>query len=216
MDFLQKLKTFLPSIVAFYPELDQQRSQPEQPANSSIDIESPQQQRLPSPSPSSPSLSYESPQSQLPSPASAPTTPSNLKPQQESLLACQQHLQWQNAVLAFCFSYALSVSLQFVGTDQSNHQLHFNLVLLSFLVLLTFTLILVAFFIHPNCTRASQALEKVAFLFAAAAFCLTLSIPFSFELKCAIWAVFLLSLLILIIFKFLNHKTARCLFAVHY
>ncbi|XVF19800.1 hypothetical protein REPUB_Repub11eG0142200 [Reevesia pubescens] len=170
MDFPQKLKTFVASIVAFFirvcPELDQQRSQPEQP------------QRL---------------------------------QRESSLLAAEQQLQWLNAVLAFCFSYALGVSLQFVGTNQFNHhQLPFSFALLSFLVLLTFTFFLVAFFIHPNCTRTSQALKKVAFLLGSASFCHTLSIPFSFELKCAFWAVFLLSLLIIMIFKFLNHNAASC------
>ncbi|XWS52924.1 hypothetical protein CRYUN_Cryun11dG0114500 [Craigia yunnanensis] len=207
MDFAQKLKALLAStIVSFVirvcPELTQQRSQP-QPATSTIDIESPQPQRLQSPSSPSPANDYESPQPQLPSPAPTPTRPFNLKLQQ----VLEQHLQWQNSVLAFCFSYALGVSLQFVGTDQPNHQLPFSLVLLSFLVLLTFIFILVALFIHPNCTRTSQALEKIAFLLAAAAFCHTLSIPFSFELKCAIWAVFLLSLLI-VIFAYLCLDTA--------
>ncbi|XWS28637.1 hypothetical protein CRYUN_Cryun25bG0088100 [Craigia yunnanensis] len=213
MDFAQKLKTILAStILAFVirvcPPLNQQRSQSEQPpsmpqpSTSSIDIESPQPQRLPSPS--SPAPSNESPQS----PAPTPTTSSSLKLLQGSLFTAQQHLQWQNSVLAFCFSYALAVFLQFVGTDQSNHQLPFSLVFLSFLVVLTFLFILIAFFIHPNCIRTSQALEKIAFLLAAAAFCQSLSIPFSFELKCTIWAVFLLSLLIVMIFVHLHLNTA--------
>ncbi|XVF69070.1 hypothetical protein PTKIN_Ptkin11bG0051300 [Pterospermum kingtungense] len=220
MGFVQKLGSFLAStILPFFdrpsPESDQQRSQPEQPpslqqpaTSTSFDVETPQPQRHP-PSPS-PSVSndYESPQPQFPSPAPTPTTPPNLKQLQESLLAAQHHLQWQNSVLAFCFSYALGVSLQFMGADQSNHHLPFPLLLLSFLVLLAFIFILVAFFIHPNSTRTSQALEKLACLLAAAAFCHTLSIPFSFELKCAIWAVFLLSLFIVMIFAHFYLKTA--------
>ncbi|XVF69069.1 hypothetical protein PTKIN_Ptkin11bG0051200 [Pterospermum kingtungense] len=219
MGFVQKLRSFLasknlPIFNRLSPESDQQRSQPEQPpslqqpATSSFDIETPQPQRNP-PSPS-PSVSNdsESQQPQLPSPAPTPTTPPNLKQLQESLLAAQQYLQWQNSVLAFCFSYALGVSLQFMGADQSNHHLPFPFLLLSFLVLLAFIFILVAFFIHPNSTRTSQALEKLACLLAAAAFCHTLSIPFSFELKCTIWAVFLLSLFIVMIFAHLYLKTA--------
>ncbi|EOY33606.1 hypothetical protein QQP08_025327 [Theobroma cacao] len=218
MDLLQKLQTFLASIVAsvirILPELLQPRSLPEQAptlpqtATSSINIESPQPQR-PTSSPS-PSNDHESPQAQLPSPAPTPTTASNLKLQLESMLCSQRHLQWQNAVLAFCFSYALGVSLQFVGTDRSNHQLPFPLVLLSFLVLLTFIFIMLAYFIHSNCTRTTQAVERISLLLAAAAFCQTLSIPFPFELKCAIWAVFVLFLLIVMIFAYLNRNTARC------
>ncbi|KAH1115427.1 hypothetical protein J1N35_008805 [Gossypium stocksii] len=65
-----------------------------------------------------------------------------------------------------------------------------------------------AFFINPYCTTTSNALQKVALLLSAAAFAHTLSIPLSFELKCAIWAVFLLPFLTAIIFTYLNTKTA--------
>ncbi|KAK5846967.1 hypothetical protein PVK06_003268 [Gossypium arboreum] len=188
MDFPQKLQTFLVSIAAIFtklcPELYQQEEPPslQRPATvAGIDIE-----RQPSPS---------SPQPQLSS-------------QLHPLLALQNHQQWQNTVIAFCFSYALGVSLQYATPHQSNQHLPFPMVLLSFLVLLTFSLMLGAFFINPYCTTTSNALQKLALLLAAAAFTHTLSIPLSFELKCAIWAVFLLPFLTAIIFTYLNTKPA--------
>ncbi|KAK8676941.1 hypothetical protein V6N13_142499 [Hibiscus sabdariffa] len=108
-------------------------------------------------------------------PSPQPQSPSQLEP----LLAVQDHPQWQEAVIGFCFSYALGVSLQ----HMSDHRLPSPSVLLSFLVLLTFIFILAAFFIHPKCTTTSKALQKVGLLLAAAAFCHALSIPLSFELK---------------------------------
>ncbi|KAB2012632.1 hypothetical protein ES319_D09G103700v1 [Gossypium barbadense] len=128
---------------------------------------------------------------------------------EETLPALQNHQQWQNAVISFCFSYALGLSLQYAETPlQSNQHLPFPTVLLSFLVLLTFTCILGAFFINPYCTTTSNALQKVGLLLAAAAFTHTLSIPLPFELKCTIWAVFLLPLLTAIILTYFNTKTA--------
>ncbi|WRX32841.1 hypothetical protein QQP08_026187 [Theobroma cacao] len=157
--------------------------------------------------PPSPTNQQQSSQQRSHPPPPTPTTPSDLK-QLESILAAQQHLQWINSVLSFCFSYALAISLQYAQTDHQSNQLGSSFVLLSFLVLVTFFLILVALFISPSCTKTSQLLEKVAFLVAAAAFCYTTAIPYPFELKCAVLAVFLLSLLLITISEYLNRNTA--------
>ncbi|KAK8990255.1 hypothetical protein V6N11_008961 [Hibiscus sabdariffa] len=71
-----------------------------------------------------------------------------------------------------------------------------------------FIFILLAFFIHPKCIMILQALQKAALLLAATAFCHALSIPFSTEIKCAVWALFFLSLLGAMIFTYLNIKKA--------
>ncbi|KAE8693040.1 Detected protein of unknown function [Hibiscus syriacus] len=185
---------FAAFFVRFYRELYQQDVPPSSlpgPTTTSVDIEH-QQVWLPSPPSPSPLNDHELRQ---------PRFPSQLEP----LPAVPNLQQWQNSVIAFCFSYALGVSLQYAGPDQSNHhQLPLPLVLLSYLVLLTFIFILVVLFIHPKSTVISQALQKVALLLAAAALCQTLSIPFSFELKCAIWALFFLSLLLAMIITYLN------------
>ncbi|KAK5846968.1 hypothetical protein PVK06_003269 [Gossypium arboreum] len=199
MIFQQKFQTFLFSITAtfirFRPEfLYLQRLQEQPPSLSQpaiiagVDIEG-QAVRMPMP------MALSSPQPQLPS-------------QLHPLLALQNHQQWQNTVIAFCFSYALGVSLQYATPHQSNQHLPFPMVLLSFLVLLIFILMMGAFFINPYCTTTSNALQKVSLLLSAAAFAHTLSIPLSFELKCTIWAVFLLPFLAAIIFTYLNTKTA--------
>ncbi|KAK8596175.1 hypothetical protein V6N13_000821 [Hibiscus sabdariffa] len=97
-------------------------------------------------------------------PPSQAQLPSQLEP------VVRNHQQWQNAILGFCFSYALGVSLQFVSPGRPDHRLPLPTVLLSFLVLLVFIFILLAFFIHPKCTMISQALQKAALLLAATAF----------------------------------------------
>ncbi|TYI64736.1 hypothetical protein E1A91_D09G108700v1 [Gossypium mustelinum] len=156
MIFPRKIKTSLSSIAAFFiphrPELYRQEEPPSLPRPATaagIDIEG------------QPSASLQ-PQ---------------LSSQLETLPALQNHQQWQNAVISFCFSYALGLSLQYAETPlQSNQHLPFP--------------------------------TKVGLLLAAAAFTHTLSIPLPFELKCTIWAVFLLPLLTAIILTYFNTKTA--------
>ncbi|OMO86725.1 hypothetical protein CCACVL1_09483 [Corchorus capsularis] len=149
--------------------------------------------------PSPPCNDNESQQDQSPSAAPTWTIPANLKVQLEATAAAQEHGQWRNVVVTFCISYALQM-IQFMGNADHDSNHHSLVVALSVIVLVVFTLLLVALFVHQSSSRVSQVLEKVAFLLSAAAFCLSLSIPFSFELRCAVWAVFLLALLIIIIF----------------
>ncbi|XVF69068.1 hypothetical protein PTKIN_Ptkin11bG0051100 [Pterospermum kingtungense] len=222
MDYLEKLKAFLVSVISFLqlcPKLWLPKSPPPppppsvSPTSSIVDLESHQPPTLSSappsandtetlqqepppsaidvessrpptqPSAASPSTNYldESPQPQQP-----PTPLSNVI-EPEPILVAQQHLQWKNSVLSFCFSYALAVSLQFTQTDNQPDHLDSSFVLLSFLVLLTFNLILVASFISPSCTKTSEILEKVAFLVAAAAFCLATAIPSHLSSSVLFW-----------------------------
>ncbi|XVE79332.1 hypothetical protein DITRI_Ditri14bG0049800 [Diplodiscus trichospermus] len=230
MDIVEKLMSFLVSVIVFLrmrPTLGLPRSQPQpHPASPSSanynDPEIPHPESPPSDTNDNLESSPSRPQSTQPS-APAPSTndleirqaqstprspnltaPFNLE-QLESILAAQQ---LKNSVLSFCFSYAVAVFLHYPQTHhQANHP-NSSFVLLSFLVLLTFILILVASFISPNYTKTSEVLEKAAFLAAAAAFCHATAIPFPFELKCAVLAVFLLSLLLITIFEYLNRNIA--------
>ncbi|GLT34629.1 hypothetical protein SLA2020_091350 [Shorea laevis] len=122
----------------------------------------------------------------------------DLESQQVRSYVAQQNLQWQNAILAFCFTSAIQISLQF-AKSQSKLPLPFSLV--SFAILLTFALILIAKMIRRELTKVSQVLENVAFLIATATFCYTTTIPFSAGFKCVIWSIFTISLLILVIYK---------------
>ncbi|KAH1090954.1 hypothetical protein J1N35_018211 [Gossypium stocksii] len=138
----------------------------------------------------------------LPQHQPLPPTPSDWK-----LAAAQQHLQWINAALSFCFSYPITV-LQFQYAQTNQNQPNISMVVLSFLVLLTFKLFLLALFIKLIFTQTSETLEKVGVLVAAAAFCHAITIPFPLELKCVVYAVFILFLLLLTAFIYFNGKGA--------
>ncbi|KAK5803458.1 hypothetical protein PVK06_031103 [Gossypium arboreum] len=126
---------------------------------------------------------------------------------QRKLAVAQQHLQWINAVLSFCFSYPVTVlQFQYAQTDQN--QPNISLVVLSFLVLLDFKLFLLVLFIKTSFTQTSETLEKIEVLVAAAAFCHAIAIPFPLELKCVVFAVFILFLLLLTAFIYFNGKGA--------
>ncbi|XVF37641.1 hypothetical protein REPUB_Repub20aG0027100 [Reevesia pubescens] len=142
-------------------------------------------------------------------PPQLPSSPSfNLESEPNNLLAAQQHLQWQNAILQFCFTFALGlISLQFSQTVESK-ELPTSFALLSFAVLLTFVLLLVAFFINQRHATTSIMLEKVALLLAAAAFCHAITIPFPLNLKFASWTLFFFSVFVIVICKFLYGNIA--------
>ncbi|XVF29447.1 hypothetical protein REPUB_Repub15cG0121900 [Reevesia pubescens] len=137
-------------------------------------------------------------------PSSSPTSPPfNQEAHLLNLLTTQQHLQWQNAILTFCFTFAVGlISLQFSRTDKLN-ELPPSFALLSFAILLTFVLLLVAFFISQKHTTTSTMLEKVAMFLAAAAFYHAFTIPLPVNLKLVAWTLFFISLFVIVICKFL-------------
>ncbi|MFQ6631549.1 hypothetical protein Gotur_009022 [Gossypium turneri] len=94
------------------------------------------------------------------------------------------------------------LQFQYVQTDQN--QPDASLVVLSFLILLTFKLFLLALFIKPISTQTSETLEKVGVLVAAAAICYAIAIPFPLELKCVVFAMFIFFLLLLTAFTYFN------------
>ncbi|TYG78010.1 hypothetical protein ES288_D02G022800v1, partial [Gossypium darwinii] len=105
----------------------------------------------------------------LPQQQPLPPTPSHRK------LAAQQHLQWINAVLSFCFSYPIiMLQFQYAQTDQ-NQSNFFDCAFLSRPTY--FQSFLTGFVIKPISTQTSETLEKVGVLVAAAAFCHTIAIP---------------------------------------
>ncbi|KAJ0034729.1 hypothetical protein Pint_25881 [Pistacia integerrima] len=106
------------------------------------------------------------------------------------------NLQWQNIIMAFCFTSALEISLQYV---QNQFHLPSSFHLLSLLIMLTFALLFVAKFISLKFPVASQVLEKLVVLMAVTTVFYTIAIPFPLSLKCATWAVYVASMLTVVI-----------------
>ncbi|KAH9727402.1 hypothetical protein KPL70_008660 [Citrus sinensis] len=106
-------------------------------------------------------------------------------------------LQWQNVVMAFCFTSAIEIAVLFEQTKSSPLSVSFYL--LSFVILIIFLSLFVAKSVGQNFTVTSQVLEKVAIFLAATSFIITITIPFPLLLKCTTWALYALCLIIIVI-----------------
>ncbi|XVF38283.1 hypothetical protein REPUB_Repub20aG0087400 [Reevesia pubescens] len=120
-----------------------------------------------------------------------------------TFVALQQDLQWQNAILTFCFTLAIEVSLHQQQSSQTNHESNYSSIFISFAILSTIVLLLVIKLMDGRFTKILQPLEKVAILIATAAFCYIIVIPFPNGLKYTIWAILAICLPIVVFHKFI-------------
>ncbi|KAJ0093306.1 hypothetical protein Patl1_26451 [Pistacia atlantica] len=101
--------------------------------------------------------------------------------------------------MACCFDSALKTAVLFAETKS---ELPLSFLIFSFANLLTFLSLFLAKFIAPKFAVVCQVMEKVAVVSAVTAFIITIAIPFPQSLKCITWALYAISLLILLISKY--------------
>ncbi|TMW99819.1 hypothetical protein EJD97_001917 [Solanum chilense] len=104
--------------------------------------------------------------------------------------------------MAFCLTSGVEITLNFVqvGNGSRNHDCDHDSLplcfqLLSFAILLAFTLLFLGRFIKSNYPAESELLERAGILFATTAFYHFMTMPFSLFLKGCSWGVYLFSLL---------------------
>ncbi|KAK2654281.1 hypothetical protein Ddye_014137 [Dipteronia dyeriana] len=110
-------------------------------------------------------------------------------------------LQWKSLAISFCFAAPLEMALLFA---QTKSQLSISFHLLSFLVLLTFLFLFVSNFIAHKWVGTAQVLEKIAVLLVATAVVVTVTIPFPLILKCVTWALYAISLIVILIARWIS------------
>ena len=111
-----------------------------------------------------------------------------------------QVFEWQNVIMAFCFSSSVEIAILFAET---NSELSPSFYVLSFAILLTFLFLFVSKLIAQKFAVASQVLEKAAIIVAATALVLVTTIPYSSnKLKYAAWVLYAASLLTIFICNF--------------
>ncbi|GLT58269.1 hypothetical protein SLA2020_311760 [Shorea laevis] len=126
----------------------------------------------------------------------------------ESLIAAsltrQRDQQWESAIISFCLTSAIEISLyKFQQTESS--ELPFPILLLSCANLFTFALLVVAKLISDNSlTTTSKALQQVTIILAFAQLCYTVAIPFTLILKCTVWAIFAITIIVVFIWKYFH------------
>ncbi|XP_049393468.1 uncharacterized protein LOC125857860 [Solanum stenotomum] len=105
--------------------------------------------------------------------------------------------------MAFCLTSGVEITLYSLqagngGSRNRNHDpdsLPLCFQLLSFAILLAFTLLFVGRFIKSNYPAESELLERAGILFATTAFFHVMTMPLSLFLKGCSWGVYLFSLL---------------------
>ncbi|KAJ6917504.1 hypothetical protein NC652_019752 [Populus alba x Populus x berolinensis] len=88
----------------------------------------------------------------------------------------------RTTLLSFCFATALEITIQSKQVAES--EIHKSINLIS-----------VSPFIGKKIPTASKVLEQVAFFLAATTFFFAIATPFPLGIKCAIWAVYIISLI---------------------
>ncbi|TXG72766.1 hypothetical protein EZV62_001345 [Acer yangbiense] len=122
-------------------------------------------------------------------------TRADIESQLVSSTPVQNQNQLKNIAMAFYFTTPLEISLLFA---QTNSQLSNSFHLLSFLILLTFLFLFVSNFIAHKYARTAQDLDKIAVLLVATAVVFTITIPFPLILKCVTWALYAISLIVVL------------------
>jgi len=99
----------------------------------------------------------------------------------------------RKTLLSLCFTAAIHITIQYGQVAES--EAHYPIILISLAVVAIFASLFVSPFIGKKIPTASKALEKVAFFLAATTFFFAIATPFPLGIKCAIWAVYIMSLI---------------------
>jgi len=182
---LHLITSHLPSRLPASPpkidDLESQSSQP-QPSSSNTTSESQSPQELSQQSPTGGRLPLTINESQRNNVLDA-------KPDLETEL--------RKTLLNLCFTAAIQITIQYRQVAES--EIHYSMNLISLAIAAIFASLFVSPFIGKKIPTASKVLEKVAFFLAATTFFFAIATPFPLGIKCAIWIVYIMSLITIII-----------------
>jgi hypothetical protein len=164
-------------------DLESQSSQPQHSSSSDTTSESQTPQTQPPPSPQSPTRARELP------------PPTINESRRNIILDANQDLDMElmKTLLNLCFTAALQITIQYKQVAES--EIHKSINLISLAIAAIFASLFVSQFIGKKIPTASTVLEKVAFFLAATTFFFAIATPFALGIKCAIWAVYIMSLI---------------------
>jgi hypothetical protein len=146
-------------------------------------------------------------QSSQPLPSSSNTTSESQSPpggrlpltinesQRNNVLDAKPDLETElrKTLLNLCFTAAIQITIQYGQVAES--EAHYPIILISLAVVAIFASLFVSPFIGKKIPTASKVLEKVAFFLAATTFFFAIATPFPLGIRCAIWAVYIMSLI---------------------
>lgn len=130
-------------------------------------------------------------------PSTDPEIAVGQQPTQIPPVIVRQNFEWSRLILSFCFTSAIEIAIQSTQTSAPLSPLFHAL---SLTISLAFASLLLAKCIDSSkFPVTANALERFSVFFAATTFFHAISIPFPVYIKCTTWAIYLLSVLIILI-----------------
>uniref|UniRef100_A0A6N2N2L3 Uncharacterized protein n=1 Tax=Salix viminalis TaxID=40686 RepID=A0A6N2N2L3_SALVM len=158
--------------------------------------------RIPSHFPSTPpassrdhDLESQSSQSpQAPPSRNSPEPPSGVRHSQPDL-----EKELRKSLLNLSFVAAIQITIQYkqVAESEINGYIHLH----SLAIAIIFACLFTSYFIGKKIPKASRMLEKAAFFLAATTFFSAIATPFRLRIKCAIWAIYILCLIFILVIQ---------------
>jgi len=140
-----------------------------------------------------PSSSNTTSESQSPTGGRLPLTIN--ESQRNNVLDAKSDLETElrKTLLSLCFTAAIQITIQYGQVAEFETQYSINLISLAIVAI--FASLFVSQFIGKKIPTASMVLEKVAFFLAATTFFFAIATAFPLGIKCAIWALYIMSLI---------------------
>uniref|UniRef100_A0A6N2LYK2 Uncharacterized protein n=1 Tax=Salix viminalis TaxID=40686 RepID=A0A6N2LYK2_SALVM len=105
----------------------------------------------------------------------------------------------EESLLNLCFVAAIQITIQYKQVAESEiiGYIHLH----SLAIAIIFACLFTSHFIGKKIPKASRMLEKAAFFLAATTFFSAIATPFRLRIKCAIWAIYILCLIFILVIQ---------------
>uniref|UniRef100_A0A6N2LHP3 Uncharacterized protein n=1 Tax=Salix viminalis TaxID=40686 RepID=A0A6N2LHP3_SALVM len=113
----------------------------------------------------------------------------------------------RKSLMSLCFLAAIQITIQYRQVDES--EIDDFIHLLSSAIAIIFACLFTSHFIGKKIPKASRMLEKAAFILAATTFFSAIANPLRLRIKCAIWAIYILSLIFILVVQNFTHPHAH-------
>ncbi|KAJ6327610.1 hypothetical protein OIU78_014469 [Salix suchowensis] len=159
---------------------------------------------------SSSNATAESQSPQARPPPHSPEPPSGVRHSQRINIPDEEpdlEKELRKSLMSLCFLAAIQITIQYrqVAESEIDDYIH----LLSLAIATIFSCLFTSHFIGKKIPKASRMLEKAAFILAATTFFSAIANPLRLRIKCAIWAIYILSLIFILVVQNFTHPHAH-------
>ncbi|KAJ6348247.1 hypothetical protein OIU76_004670 [Salix suchowensis] len=138
--------------------------------------------------------------------ASSPEPPSGVRHSQRINILDEKpdlEKELRKSLLNLCFVAAIQITIQYkqVAESEISGYIHLH----SLAIAIIFACLFTSHFIGTRIREASRMLEKAAFFLVATTFFSAIATPFRLPMRCAIWAIYILSLIFILVIQNFTH-----------